>query len=384
MDYIVTNSKTQNYHGLSPLSLAEMKDILSTAKILGVDTETTGLNFLDDTLLMLQIFDGTSNFVVDCRNVDISDLREIFVDKTVTKIFHNAKFDLKFLKANGLETENVYDTMLAEKVIHGGKKSLRFGLKFLMERYFNQTLDKDVRSTFIGHTGDFTKAQLVYGLEDTNRLIKIKELQEKQIEKLDLAKTVWLENNAVQVFADIEFNGLYLDKDAWDAQAEINHAKMVDLQNDLDEELLKNHPEYDSGQIDMFGEGRRSMINWGSPPQVLKLLRNYDSKLESTGGPALKELAKSFPFIKQYVQYKETAKAYNSYGPKFYEHLYSDGKVHTSFNQLLDTGRVSSQKPNMQQIPADNVYRNAFVPKDSDWVFVSSDLGFWYFTFLIR
>ena len=375
MDYIVTNSKTQNYHGLSPLSLAKMKDILSTAKILGVDTETTGLNFLDDELLMLQIYDGTNNFIIDCRTVDISLLRGIFLNKTVTKIFHNAKFDLKFLKANGLDTENVYDTMLAEKVIHGGKKSLRFGLKFLMERYFNQSLDKDVRSTFIGHKGDFTKAQLVYGLDDTNRLIKIKELQEKQIEKLDLAKTVWLENNAVQVFADIEFNGLYLNKDAWNAQAEVNRVKMEKLQNELDKELLREHPEYDSGQIDMFGEGRRSMINWGSPVQVLKLLRKYDSKLESAGGPALKELGKDHDFVRQYVQYKETAKAYNSYGPDFYKYLYSDGKVHTSFNQLLDTGRVSSSGPNMQQIPADNTYRNAFVPKHSDWVFVSSDFS---------
>ena len=50
----------------------------------------------------------------------------------------------------------------------------------------------------------------------------------------------------------------------------------------------------------------------------------------------------------------------------------ADGKIHTSFRQILNTGRVSSSKPNMQQIPADNKFRNCFIaPKE--WVFVSSD-----------
>ena len=47
-------------------------------------------------------------------------------------------------------------------------------------------------------------------------------------------------------------------------------------------------------------------------------------------------------------------------------------KVHTNFSQILDTGRVSSSKPNMQQIPSDNTFRNCFVTEPG-WVFVSSD-----------
>lgn len=43
--------------------------------------------------------------------------------------------------------------------------------------------------------------------------------------------------------------------------------------------------------------------------------------------------------------------------------------------QILETGRVSSRGPNMQQIPALETYRNAFIPEDKDWVFVSSDFS---------
>ena len=47
-----------------------------------------------------------------------------------------------------------------------------------------------------------------------------------------------------------------------------------------------------------------------------------------------------------------------------------DNKIHTNFHQILDTGRVSSSKPNMQQIPADNRYRNCpFVAPDG-WSFM--------------
>ena len=61
-----------------------------------------------------------------------------------------------------------------------------------------------------------------------------------------------------------------------------------------------------------------------------------------------------------------------SYGKDFFKFVSGDGKIHTSFNQILDTGRVASSKPNMQQIPADNKFRNCFIAPP-DWCFVSSD-----------
>ena len=61
-----------------------------------------------------------------------------------------------------------------------------------------------------------------------------------------------------------------------------------------------------------------------------------------------------------------------SYGKDFFKFVSSDGKIHTQFNQILDTGRVASKKPNMQQIPADNKFRNCFLAP-RDWCFVSSD-----------
>ena len=375
--YLVTNSTTQETFGLEMLriSLDDAIINLESSSVLGCDTETQGLRWLDNKLLMLQIFDGTDNYLIDCQTVDITPLQSIFENEDVVKIFHNTKFDYKFLKANGIQTENVYDTMLVEKIINGGRKGIKYALKNLMERYFGITMEKETRNTFIGHKGDFTKAQMSYGLDDTVKLLEIRDLQMKEVKRWELEDVVRLENACTLALADIEYNGLYLDKDAWKKAAVVVKARVDELQVQLDDDVSLQFPEYKQRQVDLFGGGRVATINWGSPKQVLGLMQNFEARLTSAGAPALQHLRNRYPLVDKYIEFKEKSKLYNAYGPDFYKYLHSDGKVHTNFDQILDTGRVSSRGPNMQQIPADNTYRNAFKPKDPDWVYVSSDFS---------
>jgi DNA polymerase I len=70
-------------------------------------------------------------------------------------------------------------------------------------------------------------------------------------------------------------------------------------------------------------------------------------------------------------------KLVTTYGEKFIEqHLEPDGKVRTTFNVIVSTGRLSSRKPNMQNIPAKeavgNRYRNCFIAEPG-WCYVDSD-----------
>ena len=118
MNYLITNNKEQPvYEGIQVVSIDTAISQLRKYKVVGVDTETTGFNWSSDTLLLLQISTDTDNYVFDCTTVDISLLKNMFLSNNVTKIFHNVKFDYKFLLANNIITENVYDTMLAEQVI---------------------------------------------------------------------------------------------------------------------------------------------------------------------------------------------------------------------------------------------------------------------------
>jgi len=126
-------------------------------------------------------------------------------------------------------------------------------------------------------------------------------------------------------------------------------------------------------QQDLFAPTfRKTNINWSSPKQVLEVFQTLIPKLEDVNGKNLYKHKYKFPIIKEYIRYKELTKLSNAYGSKFFKYVNSDNKVHTNFQQILDTGRVSSSSPNMQQIPSDNTFRNCFYAPEG-WVFVSSD-----------
>jgi len=97
-----------------------------------------------------------------------------------------------------------------------------------------------------------------------------------------------------------------------------------------------------------------------------------NTKLENVNSKSMYKYRNKFPLINDYITYKEKMKIATSYGEAFLKNVRKSGKIHTSFNQILDTGRVSSSKPNMQQIPADNAFRNCFIAPDG-WSFVSAD-----------
>jgi DNA polymerase I-like protein with 3'-5' exonuclease and polymerase domains len=350
-------------------------------KVLGVDTETEGFDFTCKKMIMFQIGDEDNQFIIDTRFVSIEPLRHILESKNIIKIFHNAKFDYKFIKAtSNIELECVYDTFLTERVINCGKDGMKYGLKDVCQTYLGVELNKDVRNQFIGLTGQpFKSDQIIYGAKDVEYLCQVREHQLPIIDKHKLQNVVDLENEAVLAFADIEYNGLDLDTEQWKTLDAINADKANVLAINLDQELIE-HTDLDKFvhkyiQADMFtpiDKLRKVNVKWTSPKQVLEVFQTIIPKLDNVNGKAMYKYRFKHSIINTYVEYKEAMKLCTSYGDAFFKNLSSDNKIHTNFHQILDTGRVSSSKPNMQQIPADNRFRNCFIAPDG-WSFVSSD-----------
>ena len=364
----------------SECTIEYVAEYCASKTVLGVDTETEGLDFTCKKMIMLQIGDEGTQFVIDTRYVNIDALKPILESRDIIKIFHNAKFDYKFIKKwSGITCERIYDTFLTEIVISCGKSS-GYGLKDLCKRYLNVELNKDVRNQFIGLTGQpFNDSQINYGAKDVEYLCKIKELQQPTIDKYKLQNVVDLENEVVKAFADMEYNGLDLDTESWKEIEAVNTLKADSLAFNLDQELTEDVKlsKFVSTyvQADMFlplDDLRKVNVKWTSPKQVLEVFKNLVPKLDNVNGQAMYKYRYKFPLIDTYVQYKEAMKLCTSYGDAFFKNLAGDNKIHTNFHQILDTGRVSSSKPNMQQIPADNIYRNCFTAPEG-WSFVSAD-----------
>ena len=194
MIYFISNTKSLNPN-FTDATIDDVVEYCKSKKVLGVDTETEGFDFTCKKMIMFQIGDTNNQYIIDTRFVSIEPLREILESNDIVKIFHNAKFDYKFIKkwAN-IACEGIYDTFLVELIISCGK-SLGYGLKDLCKRYLNVELNKEVRNLFIDLQGHpFTDDQIIYGAKDVEYLCKIKELQQADIDKYKLHNVVKLEN----------------------------------------------------------------------------------------------------------------------------------------------------------------------------------------------
>ena len=375
--FIGTNSPLND---IQTATIQECQAYCESKTVLGVDTETEGFDFTCKKLIMFQIGDKDRQYVIDTRDVDITPLKEVLQSNSIVKVLHNAKFDYKFIKKwAGISMEEMYDTFLAERVINCGKQDYGYSLSRCVERYIGHTLDKETRNKFIGLKGQpFTVDQITYGANDVVYLLDIREKQLAKIHSLELQQVTRLENAVVKVFSEIEYEGLNIDEDKWTAMAEQNVKLAYEQELKLDDIVLA-HPLLQHYrvpvQVDMFAamdEVRKTHIKWSSPLQILELFQNLVPNLEDVNGKKLNKHRYKHPLIDEYIRYKERTKLANAYGTKFFNYVNCDGKVHTNFSQILDTGRVSSSKPNMQQIPSDNTFRNCFTAPEG-WVFVSSD-----------
>ena len=318
MIYLVSSSNTQI--PASHYQLTTIDDVVEYCKdkpVLGVDTETEGFDFTCKKMIMFQIGDEDNQYVIDTRGIDIEPLRDILENKNIIKIFHNAKFDYKFIKrwAN-IECEGIYDTFLTERVLNCGKDGIKYGLKDVCKKYLNIELNKEVRNQFIGLTGQpFREDQIVYGAKDVEYLVMVRRKQLPLIDLHKLNNVVNLENRAVAAFADIEYNGLDLDTEKWKEIESVNMDKADGLESELDEMVRNDHrvKHFVSKyiQTDMFTaveEIRDIDIKWTSPKQVLEVFQTLVPKLENVNGREMYKYRFKHELIDVYVKYKEAMK----------------------------------------------------------------------------
>ena len=103
------------------------------------------------------------------------------------KIFHNAKFDLEFLHDAGHKVNNLFDTMIAEKIITKGAQQSS-SLAETLYRYFAVDLDKSQRAKFNRNwDGIWTDDLVDYALSDVVHLPKLMHQQTAWLEKLGLS-----------------------------------------------------------------------------------------------------------------------------------------------------------------------------------------------------
>lgn len=371
-----------------------------------------GLDPYLSKIIMLQLGDLNNIFVIDTRCTNISILIPLLKDKSITWVGHNLRFESKHLKYNykGI-FRTIWDTMVVEMNLTNGLQP-GYSLAKLSQKYlgiknvedknlFNQEnedeeevvyIDKSTRLGFL-HIDNvpFNKGQILYGADDIEYPLRIKAIQQRGVEDFNPSKLHQMENEFCLVLADIELKGLSFNPEQWlkvAADKKIGYNRRLEV---LNKYVVTNYPDFTKGP-DLFNTDVTEFtcnVQWSSSDQVVKFFRRLGwcpkekskqtHKMEySVGAKALNKLL-SKPYkdflmkdverpilttedlILAYLLLKKSEQAITTFGIDFLKYIHPiTGRLHTSYKQILNTGRISSSNPNLQNIPQDEEYRKAF------------------------
>ena len=373
-------------------SLEECKALarrLASAPQFSFDTETTGLDV--GTLEVVGLSFSTKAgkaWYVPLLAPDLPEGHDaeawlapfvpLLEDATPRMIGQNAKYDIHAMKRAGVNVRNLaFDTMLASYCID---PSRRHGLDPLSMQYFDYR--KIPTSEIIG-TGrkmvTMAEVELAkvghYACEDADFTFRLRgslepELAEKQVERI-----FWeFEMPLLPVLVDMEARGIRIDREA-----------MADLSEQMGtrlEELKANIYEHAGREFNINSPAQLGEVLFDEL-ELHKKLGLRAPKKTKTGqyktDAAVLETLRGHPIGAELLEYRRLSKLKGTYVdvlPKMIRA--STGRIHTTFNQVAAaTGRLSSDNPNLQNIPIRTEegrrIRDCFIPGEEDWRILSSD-----------
>ncbi len=304
------------------------------------------------------------------------DFAEILSDGSISKSGYDLKRQCNVLKNNGLSLEGkLYDIELMHYLINP-EKSHRIDI--LAKSYLNINIEdrqaevpaapmslfdiQEDKENTVSRTKEVIAAALL--CEKINM-----ELKELSLDGLYCT----LEEPLIRVLSNMECGGVKVDLNQLKRYATSLNAELEQRQQKIRE---------------MAGEPELNILSTKQIGYVIFEKLALDPKVKaktgtrysySTDEETLNSLAHKHPIINEILEYRAVKKLLSTYIDPFPNFVSpKTGKIHTTFNQALtSTGRLSSSKPNLQNIPIrterGKEIRKAFVPSTPDGVLISAD-----------
>lgn len=337
--------------------LAPALAALWSAPVIGLDTETTGLNAHAAKIRLLQLGTAEQSFIIDLFHFPadaLGPVRELLAAPHPVKVAHNAKFDAKFLlKHLGVRLGGIFDTYLASLLSSAGNESDRHSLEAVVLRYLGIQLDKSAQVS--DWSGELVGYQLDYAARDATILLPLREKIIERLDEFDLMVVAGIEFECVLPIVEMELAGFYLDAERWQAQVARVRAAHRAAADALQAELGRG-----ASQLSLFDAPPQ--INLDSPQQVREALGRIGIEVEGTSELKLHKLAREHAVIQQLLEYRGLSKSLSSYGDNMLEFIQpATGRIHADFRQIgSPTGRITCSQPSLQQVPHTWEYRSCF------------------------
>ncbi len=367
----------------SPEKRAALIQALAGQHSFCFDTETTAINANEAELVGIAFaWHPAEAWYVpipaeqEKANAIVREFKAVLENPAITKIAQNIKYDCLVLKWYGVEVKGLFfDTMVVHYLL---EPELRHNMDYLAETYLKY---KPVSiESLIGKKGKNQKTMrevpveqvTEYAGEDADITLQLHRFLAPKLAEQETLQLIYenMEEPLIKTITAMEYEGVNLDVSFLQTYSKALEKQIAELEQHIYET---------AGQ----------QFNIGSPKQVGEILfdnmeipyrwRKTKSGQYSTNEEKLAELAEEYPIARDILKHRGLSKLKSTYVdalPKLVNPL--TGRIHSSFNQALAaTGRLSSNNPNLQNIPIRTPegakIREAFIPRDEDHVLLAAD-----------
>jgi len=290
------------------------------------------------------------------------------LDSDAIKIFHNAMYDVSWIKSMGLKINGqIVDTMIAASLIDENR--FRFDLNSLSWDYLGHgknesALNEEAKSRGLDPKADMWQLPAMYvgsyAEKDAELTLELWQIFKKELLHQDVESIFELETDLFPCLVDMRFLGVRVDAE---------RAHKLKQQLTLQEETLLHQIKKETG-VDVQLMAARS---------VAKVFDKLGLTYERTAKSQAPSFTKNFisnhehPVVRMIAKARETNKAHTTFIDTIIKHEHK-GRIHADINQIRSdqggtvTGRFSYSNPNLQQLPARNkdlgpMIRSIFIPE---------------------
>ena len=339
-------------------------------------------NIIKEKISSISIYNEEKNeaYFIALNEKDISVFKDILQNDNIKKCGINLTRDYILLKQEGITLQGIdYDVSIAAYILNPTNNKL--DLKNLAIQYLDFNFDEYIRQSDLdkqinlfdeikienNNTEEISKEKKLY----TSYVYIISKLKLITLEKLKDINALDLFNNidmpTVEVLSNMQWNGMYVDKDELNKFGEELCSK-IDTISKVIHEMAGE--EFNINSTKQLGEILFEKLKL---PVVKKTKSGY-----STDVDVLEKLKSEHPIIQQILEYRQLVKLNSTYveGLKPYINP-KDERIHSFFHQTITvTGRISSTEPNLQNIPTrfelGKRVRKIFKPEE-DKVYIDAD-----------
>ncbi len=296
-------------------------------------------------------------------------LQDILNQENTTFIFHNAMYDVCWLRSAGLTIKGpIVDTMIAASLIDENRMS--YQLNSLAKYYVGLGKDEKVLVEAAKEYGLDPKADMwrmpamfvgQYAERDAESTLKLWQTLKRELYNQELMDVFTLETDLFPCLVDMRFKGVRVD---------------LEKSQNIKLNLIKREEALIKKIKDLTGVDVEIMAARSIAKAFDKLKLPYDRTAKSNEPSFTKNFLQNHPheLPKAIAEARELNKAHSTFIDSITKHAV-DGRIHADINQIRSdaggtvTGRFSMSNPNLQQIPARHpelgpMIRSIFIPEE--------------------